>query len=247
MSTAGILIIGNEILSGKITDVNTAFLCKELYDIGVEVCRVVIIPDVLEEIAKEVLEMSDAYDYVFTSGGVGPTHDDMTVEGVAKAFGLELEECAEIVHILERYQKPPLNSSQLKMALLPVGATLMGDSEALFPVTVVRNVHLFPGIPSLLQRDFDYVRPHLSGRRFFQRRIYLSCYETVVAEELGTIQSEFSEIRLGSYPRTGQEEHKVMLTLESRDLDQVRLVYEALLKRLPDEVVMKTDVAAEEE
>jgi FAD synthetase len=241
MSTAGILIIGNEILSGKVVDVNTTFLCKELYEIGVEVCRVVIIPDILDEIAKEVAEMSEAYDYVFTSGGVGPTHDDMTVEGVAQAFNLKLEQRAEIVHILEHYKKPPLNESELKMAQLPVGATLLGDAEALFPVTVVRNVHLFPGIPSLLQKDFDYVRPHLKGQRFSQRRIYLNCYETVVAEELSAIQTEFSEIRLGSYPRTGQENHRVMLTLESRDIDQVHQAFEALLKRLPDDVVIGTD------
>jgi len=245
MSTAGIIIIRNEILSGKIADENIAFLCRELYALGVEVRRVSIIPDLLEEIAEEVREISAAFDYVLTSGGVGPTHDDLTVEGVALAFDRALVLRDEILDVLRRFHASPISDSQRKMAMLPEGAILVGDADVLFPVTMVENVFLFPGIPSLLRRNFEDVRPRFSGAPFSLRCLYLNCYESDVADHLSAVQGEFPEVRLGSYPRTHGEEHKVLLTLESRDGSSVERAVAVLLERLPDEFVMRDPVAQE--
>jgi len=239
MSTAGLIIIGNEILSGKIEDENIGFLCRELYALGVEVRRTLIIPDIVEEIVAEVRMMSEAFDYVLTSGGVGPTHDDLTIESVACAFGRSLEQRQEIVDVLERFHKTPLTESQLKMALLPEGAVLLGDAEVIFPVTMVENVFLFPGIPSLLRRNFEDVRPHISGVQFTLNRVYLNCYESDVAHHLTAVQLSFPEVRIGSYPRTGSEAHRVLLTLESRDAQEVERALTTLLDRIPKELVME--------
>ena len=147
MPSAGILVIGNEILSGKVVDTNSAFLCRELREIGVDVERIVVVPDVIDVIARDVRLLSDAYDLVFTSGGVGPTHDDLTLDGVARGFGRELEINAGVVDRITRAQGRPPSETQLKMARLPAGALLIDAGDLWLPVIVIENVHIFPGIP----------------------------------------------------------------------------------------------------
>ena len=133
MPTAGILVIGNEILSGKVVDTNSPYLCERLRELGVDVERIVTIPDVIETIASEVKAMSETYDYVFTSGGIGPTHDDLTIEGVAAAFGrpVEIDE-SELEEMLRSAIGEDLNEGQLKMAKVPAGATLLDSRDKWF-------------------------------------------------------------------------------------------------------------------
>jgi len=246
MSTAGIIIIGNEILSGKVADVNSAFLCEELYKLGVEVMRISTIPDDIEQIAEEVRKMSRAYDYVFTSGGVGPTHDDCTLEGVAQALGRGLTVRREITALLERYLGGPLNEGQLKMARVPEGSELLGNASIVFPVTAVENVYLFPGIPKLLRLGFEDIRERFRGSvPFALRRLYLNCYESEVAEELRRVQDAFPDVRIGSYPRTGEEAHRVLLTFESRDSERVALAFDALRQSLPVRFVIGSEPLGE--
>src|SRR5262245_37739159 len=164
MSTAGIIIIGNEILTGKVQDENTPYLLRELRRQGVDVPRVHVISDVIADIAHDVAEFSRTYDYVLTSGGVGPTHDDVTMEGVAAAFGGRLWRNAEMTGMLLgalRGREP--NASHLKMCTLPVGATLIASKDLWFPLVQVRNVFVFPGIPRLLQAKFDAARDLFKG------------------------------------------------------------------------------------
>ena len=123
LSTAGILVIGNEILSGKVVDTNSPYLCRELRALGVDVQRIFTIPDAVDVIAENVKSMSQAHDFVLTSGGIGPTHDDLTVDGVAAAFGRPLELSASIEERIRRATGEDPNSSQLKMARIPAGAT----------------------------------------------------------------------------------------------------------------------------
>ena len=137
MPSAAILVIGNEVLSGKITDTNSPYLCRELRMLGVDVGRILTIPDDVDLIAREVRSLSAGYDIVFTSGGIGPTHDDMTMDGIAAAFGVPLERNDSIVDRMERAQGKPLNASQMKMAMFPQGAQLVDAGDLWFPVAIV--------------------------------------------------------------------------------------------------------------
>lgn len=241
MSTAGIIIIGNEILSGKVVDTNSAFLCRELRDLGVDVERIAVIPDVIDVIASEVRAQSAAYDVVFTSGGVGPTHDDLTLDGVAGAFGFALVLNEDLVARLERAQGSPANESQRKMARIPEGAVLMDSGDLWFPVVVVNNVYVFPGIPGLLQRKFTSVKERFRGVPFQLRRVYLTRRESEIADVLNGVLADFPAVQMGSYPRTGREEFYVMVTLESRDEDYLKRSLDELLARLPEGSVQRVE------
>lgn len=241
MPTAGILVIGNEILSGKVVDTNSPYLCRELRDLGVDVERIVTIPDLVEVIAAEVKEMSRAYDFVFTSGGIGPTHDDLTIEGVAAAFGRPVERSESITERLRRSRSGELNESLLKMAMVPAGATLLDAGDFWFPLVIVENVYIFPGIPELLKRKFETARDRFRGVPFVTRRVYVKQYESEIAASLNELLKEFPELMLGSYPKIRQESFRVVLTLESRDEDYVQRALDSLLSRLPAEAIHKVE------
>jgi molybdenum cofactor synthesis domain-containing protein len=241
MPSAGILIVGNEILSGKVVDTNSPYLCGELRSLGVEVQRIVVIPDVVDTIAEEVRAMNRAYDFVFTSGGVGPTHDDLTLDGVAQAFGRVLELNESLAARIERAQGYRPNESQLKMARIPSGSQLVDTGDFWFPVIIVENVYIFPGIPQLLRKKFEAIRERFRGVPFVLKRVYVKRRESDIAAELNTVLTEFPELMLGSYPRVGEREFHVLLTLESRDPDYVQRALEELLKRLPADAVHRVE------
>jgi len=238
---AGIVVIGNEILSGKVVDTNSPYLCRELRALGVDVERIVTVPDDVDVIACEVRAMSDAYDFVFTSGGVGPTHDDLTMDGVAKAFGLPLRIYESIVERIERAQGQAANESLIKMAALPQDAVLIDAGDLWFPVVVVHNVYVFPGIPELLRRKFESIRARFQGVPFVLRRVYVRSRESDIAADLHALLAEFPELLLGSYPRIGEAEFHVLLTLESRDTLYLQRALDSLLARLPQDAVHKVE------
>ncbi|MCL4686383.1 competence/damage-inducible protein A [Myxococcota bacterium] len=241
MATAGVIIIGNEILSGKVVDLNSPYLCRELRALGVDVERIATIPDDIDVIAREVRAMSDAYDFVFTSGGVGPTHDDLTMDGVAKAFDLPIQVYDSIVERIERAQGRVANASLIKMAALPAGAALVDAGDLWFPLVVVGNVYVFPGIPELLRRKFESIRERFRGEPFALRCVYVKLLESDIAAELHALLGEFPELRLGSYPRIGEAEFRVLLTLESRDAGYLQRALDSLLARLPPVAVAKVE------
>ncbi len=241
MATAGVIIIGNEILSGKVVDLNSPYLCRELRALGVEVERIATIPDDIDVIAREVRAMSDAYDFVFTSGGVGPTHDDLTMDGVAKAFDLPIQVYDSIVERIERAQGQVANASLIKMAALPAGAALIDAGDLWFPLVVVGNVYVFPGIPELLRRKFESIRERFRGEPFALRCVYVKLLESDIAAELHALLGEFPELLLGSYPRIGEAEFRVLLTLESRDPGYLQRALDSLLARLPPRAVAKVE------
>ncbi len=241
MPTSGVLVIGNEILSGKVVDANSPFLCRELRSLGVDVERVTVLPDVVDVIAGEVRAMSERFDYVFTSGGVGPTHDDLTMDGIAAAFRRPLELNDSIVERIRRAQGREPNQSQLKMARIPAQAKLLDSGDLWFPVVVVENVYVFPGIPELLRKKFESIRERFRGVPFVLKRVYVRQRESDIAEVLNGLLSEFPELMLGSYPRVGQEDFYVMLTLESRDPGYVQDALDRLLAKLPAETIRKVE------
>jgi FAD synthetase len=241
MSTAGILIIGNEILSAKVVDANAPYLLRELRSLGVDVERVHIIPDEVEVIAEEVRRFSDAYDYVITTGGVGPTHDDVTMEGIARAFGCKLFRHAELERKLrEALRDKEPNASQLKMTEVPEGAELIATEGLWFPLVTLKNVFIFPGIPSLLERKFNEARHRFEGRTVHLKRVFVKALESDVAQDLANLLEEFPELALGSYPNFGGE-YRVMVTLESRDEDYVARALSSLLTKLPSEAVLRVE------
>lgn len=241
MPTGGILIIGNEILSGKVADTNSTYLCRELRALGVDVDRIVTIPDDVDTIAAEVRQMSAAYDFVFTSGGIGPTHDDLTIDGIAKAFGLPIELSDSIAARIERAQGNKPNESQLKMARIPAGAQLVDAADFWFPVVIVENVHIFPGIPELLRKKFESIRERFRGVPVLLRRVFVKRMESDIAASLHELLSEFPELMLGSYPRMGEKAFHVLLTLESRDAGYLERALSALLERLPRDAIHKVE------
>jgi FAD synthetase len=241
MPTAGIVIIGNEILSGKVTDSNSPYLCRELRDLGVETERILTIPDVIDVIASEVRAMSRSYDYVFTSGGVGPTHDDLTMEGIARGFDVPLELNESIAERIARALGKELNESQLKMAMVPKGAQLLDSGDLWFPVVIVENVYIFPGIPELLMKKFESIRSRFQGVPFLLKRVFVKRRESDIAASLNALLQEFPELMLGSYPKVGQEAFHVLLTLESRDAGYLQRALDSLLGRLPSEAIHRVE------
>ena len=241
MPTAGILVIGNEILSGKVVDTNSPYLCRELRALGVDVERIVTIPDEIDTIAEFVRTMSEAYDFVFTSGGIGPTHDDLTIEGVAAAFGRKVEHSDSIATRIERAIGEKPNASQLKMAQIPAGANLLDSGDLWFPLVVVDNVYIFPGIPELLRKKFESARNRFRGIPFVLKRVYVRQMESEIAEDLHDLLREFPELHLGSYPRIQEEGFRVMLTLESRDAGYVQRALDSLLGKLPESAIHRVE------
>jgi molybdenum cofactor synthesis domain-containing protein len=241
MPTAGILVIGNEILSGKVVDTNSPYLCRELRALGVDVERIITIPDAIDVIAEHVRVMSHAFDFVLTSGGIGPTHDDLTVEGVAAAFGRPLEQNASILERIQRAIGSDPNASQRKMAQIPAGANLLDAGDLWFPLVVVGNVYIFPGIPELLRKKFESARERFRGVPFVLKRVYVRSMESEIAEDLHALLRQFPDLLLGSYPRIQEEAFRVLLTLESRDAGYVQQALDALLERLPAAAVFKVE------
>ena len=241
MPTSGIVIIGNEILSGKVTDTNSPYLCRELRALGADVERMVTIPDVIPTIAAEVREMAKSYDFVFTSGGIGPTHDDLTIDGVAQAFGVPVVRSDSIADRIRRATGEEPNESQLKMAMVPDGSTLLDAGDLWFPLVVLENVYILPGIPELLRKKFESARERFRGIPFVLKRVYVKHRESDIAESLNALLGEFPELLLGSYPRIDEESFSVLLTLESRDAGYVQRALDSLLERLPDDAIFKVE------
>lgn len=241
MPTAGILVIGNEILSGKVVDTNSPYLAAELRQLGVDLIRILTIADEVDLIAAETRRMSDSYDYVFTSGGIGPTHDDMTMEAVAKAFGREVELNPSMCERIERAQGKPPNDSQKKMARIPAGAQILDAGDLWFPIVVVENVHIFPGIPELLRKKFESMRERFRGIPFELKRVFVTQRESDIAESLNELLKQFPALLLGSYPRIGEPDYRVLLTLESRDADYLKRALDSLIARLPGDAILRVE------
>ena len=241
MATAALLVIGNEILSGKVRDTNSPFLAVELRKLGVELERILTIPDDVDLIAKETRALSDAYDFVFTSGGIGPTHDDMTMESIAKAFDRRIVLNQSMFDRMERYSDKPVNEAMKKMAMIPEGAEVLDVGGLWFPIVVVENVHIFPGIPELFEKKFHEIRERFTGVPFQLRKIYVRENESDIADVLNRLLEEFPKLMLGSYPRINEEDYRVLLTLESKDGDYLERATATLASRLPKDAIHRIE------
>ena len=234
--TVALVIIGNEVLSGRVADQNTPYLARRLYELGADLRKVEVVPDEVEEIARAVRTLSETHDLVLTAGGVGPTHDDVTVAGVARAFGQEVVRHSWLENLLSHhYQGEALTAAQARMAEIPDGAELLVREGEDFPQVVVRNVYLLPGVPAVLQRRFEALADRFRGRPFTRATLRLEAEETVVAPVLNRTLRLHQEVRLGSYPEFDESVRawSVLLVLESRDPGAVDRARAFLLESLP--------------
>ena len=217
--TAAVLIIGNEILSGRTQDANIAYLAKGLNEAGVTLREARVIPDIEATVIATVNELRAKFDYLVTTGGIGPTHDDITSECVAKAFGVPWVVHPEAhKHFLNFYQPSELNPARMRMATTPEGASLVYNPVSRAPGFRMGNVYVFAGIPRVMQGMFDGIKHDLKGGRPMLSRT-VSCHlpEGIIAKGLGEIQGRYSDLDIGSYPFYRRGEFGTSLVLRGRD------------------------------
>jgi molybdenum cofactor synthesis domain-containing protein len=235
--TAGIVIIGNEVLSGKTQDINSHFFCSELRQLGVDVQKISTIPDEIELIGEEVAGFSKRFDWVFTSGGVGPTHDDVTIDGIAYGFGLKVVRHPDIEQRMRRRLGSDINEARLRMANVPEGAELLA-TEALFaPIIKIYNVFIFPGIPKILQERFHAIKERFRDAPYFLKVVYVRQGEGVIASLMNDLLLKYPQLLLGSYPVLDIPDYKVKVTLESKDSAYLDQALQSFLSSLPDGAV----------
>jgi molybdenum cofactor synthesis domain-containing protein len=217
--TACLIIIGNEILSGRTQDKNLAHIALKLNDVGVQLREVRVIPDVEDTIVTTVNTVRVAYDYVFTTGGIGPTHDDITSASIAKAFGVPIHRHPEAEHLLRTHYTPEqINEARLKMADIPLGAALLDNPVSSAPGFVIGNVHVMAGVPRIMQAMLDAIIPTLrGGAPVLSVSVTTNLPEGTIAEGLTEIQARYADIDIGSYPMYKMGEMSTTLVLRSPD------------------------------
>ena len=204
-TTACLIIIGNEILSGRTQDKNLAYIAEKLNGVGVRLMEVRVIPDIEDTIVATVNACRPQFDYIFTTGGIGPTHDDITAAAIARAFGVKLIRHPEAVRLLEESyatRDVPLNEARLKMADIPETGTLIRNLATAAPGFKIGNVHVMAGVPRIMQSMLEQILPELKGSaRMVSASITTNLPEGTIAEGLTAIQQRFTEVEIGSYPQ----------------------------------------------
>jgi molybdenum cofactor synthesis domain-containing protein len=226
LTQASALIIGDEILTGKIQDANSVILARMLFERGVRLSRIEVVSDDIDEIATSARRLSGTYDHVFTSGGIGPTHDDKTYKAIAKAFNLKMAYSELVLAKFSEYHQrflpgKPLNEARKKMAFLPTPCEILLTEGFWLPLVLVKNVYILPGVPSLFEKLVQGIENRFQGPAIKRILIYTRQSEGDIAEDLENIQNSFPKVSIGSYPRTN-DAYKVMISLEGTDLSAVQ-------------------------
>jgi molybdenum cofactor synthesis domain-containing protein len=222
--TAAVLVIGDEILSGRTKDKNIGYIAEYLTNIGIDLREVRVVPDVEDEIVAALNALRARYTHIFTTGGIGPTHDDITADAIAKAFGVPIAiDARAVAMLLERIPKADLNEARLRMARIPAGATLIENSVSKAPGFSIGNVHVMAGVPAIMHAMLDALSPRLSiGRKMLSRSIVANLKEGDYGGPLGEVQKRFPDVSIGSYP-TFEEGVGFTTTLVLRSRDEGRL------------------------
>jgi molybdenum cofactor synthesis domain-containing protein len=219
--TAALIIIGDEILSGRTHDKNIPYAAEKLGGAGVRLVEVRVIPDVVQTIVNTVNELRGSHDYVMTTGGIGPTHDDITTESVAQAFGVELELRQEAYDALLAYYKDPadITESRKKMAMIPKGAELIENPVSGAPGINIGNVYIMAGVPRIMQAMLDAIIPTLKGGKPVESRsVEADLPESLIADGLAEIQGRYMMLSIGSYPK--YQNGRFGTTLVLRGIDE---------------------------
>jgi molybdenum cofactor synthesis domain-containing protein len=231
MSDACVIIIGNEVLSGRTQDANLAFLGEQLNEIGVRLKEARVISDDTDVIIETVNDCRARFDYVFTTGGIGPTHDDITSDAIAKAFGLPLIRDAGAVALLQQHYDNPedLNEQRMKMCEMPEGATLIDNPVSRAPGYQIGNVFVLAGVPVVMRAMFQSLKHRLAGGLPMQSKTIVAYIgEGVLAGGLGIVQDAHSNVEIGSYPFFRDGKLGAALVLRSTDEDALEAAAEAV-------------------
>src|SRR5215475_4270952 len=218
--TACLLIIGNEILSGRTKDANLQFLAPELNKLGVRLMEVRVVPDIEQTIVATINEVRKKFDYVFTTGGIGPTHDDITADSIAKAFGVGISEHPEAVARMTRHYGDPtlFTLARRRMARVPHGGTLVDNPVSVAPGFQMENVFVFAGIPKVAEAMFQSMKHRLvGGDPVLSRTVRTNLPEGIIAEPLGALQKRYPDIDIGSYPAFRNGRPSVSLVLRGTE------------------------------
>ena len=228
--TACVIIIGNEILSGRTQDQNLAFLGGRCDKLGILLVEARVIPDVAEVIISTTDACRKQYDYVFTTGGIGPTHDDITTAAMASLFNTGLERNEHAVAAMNKYYEPgKLNEARLKMADLPVGATLIENPISGAPGFQIENVFVLPGVPMIMQAMFDGITDRLTGGvPVLTENVVTGLTEGSIAAGLGEIQDKHPQVSIGSYPYFRKGRLGVNIVMRSTDREELKVTAEAV-------------------
>jgi molybdenum cofactor synthesis domain-containing protein len=238
--TAAVLVIGDEILSGRTKDKNVGYIADCLTEIGIDLKEVRIVPDEEPAIVAAVNALRARYTYVFTTGGIGPTHDDITAESVAKAFGVAIDyhpRAVEIMRARIAQTGGVMNEARMRMTRVPAGATLVLNKISAAPGFWIDNVIVMAGIPSVMQAMFEYVVPQLkTGSKMLSDSIRADCREGDIGTELGAIAKKFSDVVIGSYPFVDENNYaNTNVVVRSRDPEELaaaKAAVEAMLIRV---------------
>ncbi len=242
--TAALIIIGNEILSGRTQDANLAFLATQLNEAGIQLREVRVVPDAEADIVEAVNSLRAKHDHVFTTGGIGPTHDDITSACIAKAFGLPHGRHPEAERRLLAYYPPEkVNEARMKMAETPEGAELIDNPVSVAPGFTIGNVHVLPGVPSILQAMWPGLRLRLKGGAVvLSKTLTLLCPEGEIAKPLAEIQARNPTVEIGSYPFARHERFGTSLVLRSIDPAAIETALGELLEHVQEHKLEVVDL-----
>lgn len=238
--TAAALIIGNELLTGKVEDQNVSHLAKSLFALGIVLRRVVVCPDEVEVIVDDLDLLRRHHDLVFTSGGVGPTHDDVTLDAVARAFGLPRVRDPRLEALLRDHLGARVTEQHLLMADIPEGAELVSDASSRWPTVLVDNVFVLPGVPAIFRRKLRAIEERLEGDTpFVSRALATRSDEGELAPLLVELDRAFPQVTIGSYPRWLESGYRLVITFDGRAPAEVERAVEALRAALPAEQLIE--------
>lgn len=235
--TAAVVVIGNEVLAGKVVEQNAAYLVRRFRELGVRLVRVEFIPDDPAEIGATVVRVAAIADLVCTTGGVGPTHDDVTIEAIAAAYAVQTQHDPTLLALVERYFGAETTHAHRRLALVPDGASLVGGAGPPWPTILFRNIYILPGIPKLMAAKFEALAHRFVGRELFAGAVEVSGQEADICDPLNAIVAAHPDAEIGSYPRRGDDGWLIRLTVESLSEESARLVLHELHTVLADRVV----------
>jgi molybdenum cofactor synthesis domain-containing protein len=246
--TAGMVVIGDEILSGRTKDSNIGTLADFLTDLGIDLCEVRVVADREEAIVGAVNALRAAYDHVFTTGGIGPTHDDITAEAIAVAFGVGLFEDPDALEMMRaRYGEAALSPARRKMATVPGGSRLIANGATAAPGFTIGNVHVLAGVPEIMKAMLVELTPVLGrGHRLVSRTIVVPAGEGAYAAKLAELQKHHSDVAMGSYPKVTANGFSAEIVLRSRDpgkLDEAEGAVRAMLEELRIDIAADPDAS----
>lgn len=230
--TAAIVIIGDEILSGRTLDTNTNYIANKLSENGIDLKEVRVIADDHAQIIAVITALRSKYTYIFTTGGIGPTHDDITSLAIADAFNLPLERNLEAYDIIKAFylsQGKELNSAREKMADIPRGSALINNPVSWAPGFIIDNVFVLAGVPNIMQAMFEHLLPSLKkGRVLESKNIDIFVGESTIAAEFASLQNKYPNVQMGSYPFKKDERFGTSLVLSSKDSFKLEEAYQEL-------------------